>query len=449
MTSENNQAPPEERSKRDLRREEAHALLGQVINGRYRVEQILGIGGVGTVYRATQLGLDRRVAIKILRPDLLKSQTALARFTREARVAANIQHPNIVTVHDFGMMRDGRAFLVMEYLKGLDLAQWIRSHAPTDFSLGVRYLTAVCDAVDVLHRSGIVHRDIKPSNIMIAAQPSGAIVKIVDFGFVRPAISDESADLTGGMVVGTPEFMAPELFTGLKPNVASDVYALGVTAYETFTGDLPFGRGSFREMFLRHTRDLPTPPTQKRPDLPREIDAVIARSVAKLPGDRFGSAREMGIALGRLVDGEPKPKPLDTPVSVPESRPGFDERETKLASVLLVEDDPVTRDAIVVQLEHSAFEVVSASDGIEAFLLLGSRRFDVILSDLAMPHLDGMTLLKLKSEKGIATPVIFLTGSQDERDEGLATKLGAAGYVRKPVILDELLAKIRDAIGIS
>ena len=161
MTSDNNQPTGSSRSSgRDLRQEEAYALLGQIINDRYRIEQIVGIGGVGTVYRATQLGLERRVAVKVLRPELLKNPTALARFTREARVAANLQHPNIVTVHDFGTMSDGRAFIVMEFLHGLDLAQWIRSNKPTNVGVGAGYLHAACAAVGALHRGGIIHRDI-------------------------------------------------------------------------------------------------------------------------------------------------------------------------------------------------------------------------------------------------------------------------------------------------
>jgi CheY-like chemotaxis protein len=451
MTSDNKQSSGSSRSSgRDLRREEAYALLGQIINDRYRIEQIVGIGGVGTVYRATQLGLDRRVAIKILRPELLKNKTALARFTREARVAANLQHPNIVTVHDFGTMADGRAFIVMEFLHGLDLAQWIRTQRPTDVRVGAGYLRSVCDAVGALHRSGIIHRDIKPSNVMIATQPSGGgIVKIVDFGFVRPGISDEAGDLTGGLVVGTPEFMSPELFSGGKPNVASDIYAIGVTAYETFTGTLPFGLGSFREMFLRHSRDIPAAPTALRPDLPPVVDSIVLRALNKDPKRRYATAEDFGIALEGLADPEGGARQTQTPLEYPGGDFPFDECETKLASILFVEDDTMVRDVIVPELERHAFDVVTASDGIEAFILLGSRRFDIIVSDLAMPNLDGMSLLRLKSEKGIGTPVIFLTGSMSEHDEELAASLGASGFVRKPPRVDELLGVIHDVLGIG
>jgi serine/threonine protein kinase len=215
-------------------------LVGTVISDRYRIERLIGVGGVGSVYRATQLGLDRGVALKVLKPELTESHTAMERFAREARTAARLQHPHIVTVHDFGAMPDGRAYLVMELLTGLNLAQWIRKHRPTDLARAAEYLALVCGAVGALHDSGIIHRDIKPSNIMIVDQPGGATVKVVDFGLVRPTISDDATDLTGGLVLGTPEFMAPELFTGQKPDERSDIYALGVTAYEAITGVLPF-----------------------------------------------------------------------------------------------------------------------------------------------------------------------------------------------------------------
>jgi serine/threonine protein kinase len=346
------------------------------------------------------------------------------------------------------MMRDGRAFLVMEYLKGLDLSQWLRSKRPTDVGIASRYLKAACDAVAALHRNGIIHRDIKPSNLMIAAQPGGgSIVKIVDFGFVRPAISDETMDSTGGLVVGTPEFMAPELFSGGKPDVLSDIYALGVTTYEVFTGELPFGVGSFREMFERHSHEPPRPPTSIRPDLPVEVDAIVARSLAKNREHRYASAEAMAVEFAYLSRNTTRG---DTGSLVRhEGAPSSDERETKLASILLVEDDRVVRQLFVAHLERRMFEVVTASDGIEAFIQLGKRKFDLVISDIQMPNLNGMELLRLKSEKGIDTPVIFLTGSATEGEEKLAVERGAAGFIHKSPRVDELIAKINEVLGLN
>ncbi len=428
-------------------------LVGLVLQDRYQIERVIGIGGVGSVYRATQLGLDRRVAVKILRPELTESKKAMERFSREARTAARLQHPNIVTVHDFGAMPDGRAYLVMEFLSGVNLAQWIRRNRPTNAARAVEYLSSVCGAIRALHDSGIIHRDIKPSNIMIVDNAGGSTVKVVDFGLVRPNISDDATDLTGGLVLGTPEFMAPELFTGHKPNVGTDVYALGVTAYEGLTGDLPFGTGTFREMYGRHSTVVPPRPSLVRPDLPPGVDDVIFRALHKTAEGRYESATDFSAALTAAFAGRADPIPPakqgHLATEGPSQHTPFDERVTRMGSILLVEDDPLVRGTLVPDLEQTGFDVTTATDGIEAFLLLGSSRYDVILSDVAMPNLDGLALLRLLSEKGIKTPVILLTGTLAERDAELGRSLGAVEIVEKPPKPGELRRAIWRALGMS
>jgi len=431
---------------------EPDPLVGTILADRYRIDGVVGAGGVGAVYQATQLGLDRKVAVKVLRPELSESRTAMARFAREARTAAQLQHPNIVTVHDFGTMPDGRTFLVMEFLSGLNLAQWIRKQRPTDLKVAVSLLTPVCGAISALHRSGIIHRDIKPSNIVIADTGGGPpVVKVVDFGLVRPGESDGASDLTGGLVLGTPEFMSPELFTGGRPNESSDIYALGVTAYETFTGELPFGMGPFREMYLRHSQQVPRRPSLLRPDLPESVDAVLYRALNKDPKRRFVTADDFATAMNAAFASATTASPSDTPPSVPYDtvEVPHDERVTRLASILLVEDDKLVRDTVIEGLDANGFDVVTATDGIEAFLLLGRRAFDLILSDVSMPNLDGLTLLRLKTEKGIGTPVIFLSASESQRDEQLAFSLGASAFVHKPVHMPVLVDAIRKALGLA
>jgi CheY-like chemotaxis protein len=430
----------------------ADPLVGTVLADRYRIERVIGIGGVGSVYRATQLGLDRRVAVKVLRPELTNAKNAMERFAREARTAARLQHPNIVTVHDFGTTPDGRAYLVMEFLSGLNLAQWITRRKPTDARRAAEYLAAVCRAVGTLHDSNIIHRDIKPSNIMIVDQTGGGAVKVVDFGLVRPTISDDATDLTGGLVLGTPEFMAPELFTGEKPNVSSDIYALGVTLYEAITGELPFGTGTFRDMFHRHSTLVPIRASLIRADLPAGVDELLMRAMAKNPQGRYETAAEFADAIEATfagpAAGPSAPRHVATEIGGPVLTP-LDERVTRMGSVLLVEDDAVVRDALAPALERAGFDVTAAGDGIEAFLMLGSGRFDVIVSDVQMPNLDGMTLLRLLSQKGIRTPVVLLTGTLADRDAELGRELGAVGIVAKPPDLGELLDAIWRALGVT
>jgi CheY-like chemotaxis protein len=419
-------------------------LLGTVLSDRYRVERVIGVGGVGAVYRATQIGLDRRVAVKVLKPELTDSRNAMERFAREARTAAGLQHPNIVTVHDFGRTPDGRAYLVMEFLEGLNLAQWIRAASPPDVGQAVGFLVPVCDAIGALHDSGIIHRDIKPSNIMIVDRPGGARVKVVDFGLVRPNISDDTTDLTGGLVLGTPEFMAPELFTGQKPDERSDVYALGVTAFEAIAGVLPFGTGSFREMFHRHTNLIPPRPSALRGDLPEAADEVLFRALAKAPSRRYTFATDLAAALESAFAGVAIAPPRARPAAprMPAPTTTFEERVTRLGSILLVDDDAVVRGAVAEALDARGFDVTTAADGIDAFLLLGSSRFDVIVSDVEMPNLDGITLLRLAAQKGIRTPVVFLAGTIGEHDRRVCADLGAAAIFDKPIEVDALAREI-------
>jgi serine/threonine protein kinase len=420
----------------------ADPLVGTVIADRYKVERPIGTGGVGTVYRATQLGLGRPVAIKVLRTELYQSDNARARFRREARTAARIQHPNIVTVHDFGTLPDGAAFLVMEYLSGTNLAQWVRQNAPTPVARVVEVLRFVCDAVELLHRSGIVHRDIKSSNIMLT---DAGPVKVVDFGLVRGETSEEAADLTGELVLGTPEYMAPELFSGQRPDALSDVYALGVTAFEALTGQLPFGNGSFREMAQRHINKPVPKPTSVRADLPEAADAALMRALVKDSSRRYPSAERFAQAIATIT-GKARPERAPGARPEPEETVAEDELPTCLATVLVVEDDALARDHVVEHLRRLSYDVETAADGIEALLKLGSRRFDLIISDIAMPNLDGVTLLRMKTAKGIATPILFLTGSADGRDREIIEEMGCAGFLTKPVKMAAIAEAVQKVI---
>jgi eukaryotic-like serine/threonine-protein kinase len=433
--------------------EVAASLVGMMLADRYRVERVIGIGGVGTVFRATQVGLERRVAIKVLRPELTQNPNAMVRFAREARTAAALQHPNIVTVHDFGTTVEGRAYLVMEFIKGMNLAQWIRRTHPPDAAAAAGFLVEVCSAVDALHDSGIIHRDIKPSNIMIAEGKGGRpVVKVVDFGLVRPNLGDDATDLTGGLVLGTPEFMAPELFTGTRPDARTDIYALGVTAYEAFTGELPFGTANFREMYTRHTQWTPVRPSEKSSELPAGVDELVFRALNKQPNGRYATAAELGESISATFGGASPARPRPSAPAPPPEHPtekgvAHDELVTRIGSILVVEDDRAVRTRIVEGLRRYGFEVTDAGDGIEAFLLLGRSTFDAIVSDVAMPNLDGMALLRLLSEKGIRTPVILLTGTLNEHDERLGLQLGAASIVLKPVDVERLAAELRTVLG--
>src|SRR6266705_2089685 len=217
-------------------------LIGQVFDGKYRLDETLGGGGMGTVYRATHLLIDRPVALKVLSQRFVGDQTAQQRFRREARAAGRMQHPNAVTVTDFGATDDGYLYIVMELLEGRTLRDLLAHEGPLDPARAVSIMLQVCAAVGAAHDAGLIHRDLKPANIFIEQRPNlPAVVKVLDFGVAKLAVEEHDDDyqtLTQvGSIIGTPRYMSPEQCSGAMPlTPASDVYSLGIILYEMLTG---------------------------------------------------------------------------------------------------------------------------------------------------------------------------------------------------------------------
>jgi hypothetical protein len=241
----------------------------RVVDKKYRLEQLLGRGGMGAVYRARDMRLDRLVAVKVVRAELLSDLEARRRFRREAQIVARLQHPSIVAIFDYGTLPDGGAFLVMELVRGEDLRRVLMREGRLDPVRAARILTSVCSAIEAAHREGVLHRDLKPENILLPGGETEA--KVLDFG-VAKLITDErprerlegtpSSDATtvitaAGMIVGTPAYMAPEQFHGTDVDARTDVFSLGVIAYEMLSGELPFGRGSLADVVLAQARGIP------------------------------------------------------------------------------------------------------------------------------------------------------------------------------------------------
>jgi tRNA A-37 threonylcarbamoyl transferase component Bud32 len=240
------------------------ASVPRVVDNKYRIDQVLGRGGMGAVYRARDMRLDRLVALKVVRAELLGDPEARRRFRREAQIVARLQHPAIVAIFDYGTFADGGAFLVMELVRGEDLRRVLQREGRMDAARALPIVGSVCAAIEAAHREGVLHRDLKPENILL---PGGdATVKVLDFG-VAKLVGDDArveADPAGstvltldGTVLGTPAYMAPEQLRGEPLDARSDVFSLGVIAYEMLTGDLPFGRGPIAEIVLRQARGVP------------------------------------------------------------------------------------------------------------------------------------------------------------------------------------------------
>jgi hypothetical protein len=375
-------------------------LIGRTLADRYVVERRIGTGGMGSVYAARQLGLDRTVAVKVLRADLAAGVVEAERFRREALATARLDHPHIVTVFDFGRTEDGAAFLVMEFLGGPSLEQWSRSTPSPDPETVVGFLEPVCNAVDAMHAAGIVHRDIKPANISLPdPKEPHDVVKLIDLGIARFADS-RHGELTGQMIIGTVEYIAPEVATGGAAGPASDLYALGVTAFEALVGSVPFKGLSEREVLIKHIKQPPPIPSRMRPDLPRGLDEALARALAKNPGDRFATAGELAAALRAGLA-----TAAGGGAAAPAARSG--------RTVLLVEADPAARDAARGCLAALGYETVEAADGVDALLQLGARAVDVVLVSADLAGLDAETVVRLIREKGVAAPAAVVRAPYD------------------------------------
>ncbi len=275
----------------------------RTVDNKYRIEQLIGRGGMGAVYRARDMRLNRLVALKVVRAELLGDSEARRRFRREAQIVGRLQHPSIVAVFDYGTFPDGGAYLVMELVRGEDLRRVLQREGRLDPGEAMRILSAVCSAIEAAHREGVLHRDLKPENILL---PAGeAVAKVLDFG-VAKLVTDEpqsgndaSTVLTAaGMIIGTPAYMAPEQFRATPADARTDVYSLGVIAYEMLSGELPFGRGSLAEVVLAQSRGVPPMP----PDIiPRAAERAILGALSADPDRRPASPQAFAHLLASAM----------------------------------------------------------------------------------------------------------------------------------------------------
>jgi serine/threonine-protein kinase len=267
---------------------------GRVLDGRYQVGELQGVGGMASVWRGRDLRLDRPVAIKELAGTWLRDPTALARFEREARTAAKLGHPNIVAVHDVGA-DGGSRYLVMEMVEGTTVAELLDSGPlPVDQVVGIAVQT--CDALAAAHGAGVIHRDIKPANLIVT--PNG-VVKVCDFGIARARSELAELDLTDqSIAMGSSRYIAPEQITGTTADHRADLYSLGCTMYAMLTGTAPFTGDTPMQVIERHVDETPVPVLRRRPDTPPALAALVGRLLAKRPVDRPSSASEV---RGRLL----------------------------------------------------------------------------------------------------------------------------------------------------
>jgi serine/threonine-protein kinase len=259
-------------------------LVGKVIGGRFRVEELIGHGGMGKVYRARHLALERSVVLKMLRAQLVDDATLVGRFEREAKAASRLNHPNVIQVLDYGRAEDGTLYIVMEHVPGRDLRVILRDEWPLGEERLCNIMAQVCAALSEAHANNVIHRDLKPENIMVEPRrDTYEHVKVLDFGIAKILDSDMPGLTRHDVVCGTPQYMAPEQATGSALDQRCDIYAVGVILYQMATGHLPFDGNNSMEVLNRHVHEAPLPPRKRQPDAPisEEMERLILRSLSK------------------------------------------------------------------------------------------------------------------------------------------------------------------------
>jgi eukaryotic-like serine/threonine-protein kinase len=409
-------------SRTDLPALGLHLEPGTLIGETYRVQHLLGSGGMGIVILAHDEALDRYVAIKFVRDHLL-DHGFRARFVTEARAMARVSHPNLVQIHTFGE-HFGCPYFVMEFVEGATLDTWLAARSgPLGLDECVSLLGGICAAVSAIHAADAVHRDLKPSNILVQAD-------------LRPRVADLGlalfrSDQTCCEVVGTPAYMAPEVGLGfvVTPDLLprADVYSLGCVAYELLTGRQPYRAQSGRELLLRHARD-PLPSIREiRSDLPPDLDLALQRALAKNPIDRTASVETF---YREVVDAC--------------------RRDANPTRILVAEDSDDFRDTLDVTLK-AAFcdaEVECVANGTAALAAFDRKRPSVIIIDFRMPGLDGLQLTRLFRARSASStiPIIVLTASGGSREWVEFRAQGADRLLVKPVVLEDVVALVKRVV---
>ena len=400
---------------------EVGVTQGTVVGGMYRIEGVLGVGGMGVVALALDERLDRQVAIKFVKPSLFTIPEARSLFVEESRAMARLTHRNVLSVFASGD-HGNTPYFVMEYVDGRTVEQWLGDQpdgklpSVDDF---IRIIEQACTGVDAIHASGTVHRDLKPSNLLI---DKSFRVAVGDFGVARASEQGSGS----AMLVGTAGYMAPEAAFGEDGvrEEARDVYALGCIAYELLTGRVPFVGETDMNVLSQHVLQVPVPPSERRPELPPGYDDIIGKALAKDIAERWPTAGAFRDAL--LAE----------------------HRGTRDPARILVADDDADWRAIVVAALHARFPssvVDEVSDGAAALEAFTTQPYAVVLVDLEMPEMDGtkLTVLLRAIDSAHRTPIIVLTAAGGPSEWKRLSAIGADAFLVKPVDPEDVELVIR------
>jgi serine/threonine protein kinase len=348
----------------------ADYLIGTILAGKYRIDERLSEGGMGTVYRGTHVLMDKTVAVKVLRPMLAADEKIVARFSREARAASKISHPNALSVTDFGEAEGGTVFLVMEYLSGRTLKDVIQSEGPMPLGRVIDIMRQVGDALKAAHDQGVVHRDLKSDNIMLIPTSRGEHPMVLDFGIAKIIEPDAEIDIgltAPNLVIGTPQYMSPEQCSqAAEIDARSDVYSFGVILYEMLVGHVPYGGESPTIVMLKHMQDPVPSVLAERDDLPPSIERIVSRALAKRPEDRYQKITDLleDLTIAGGID-VPAPAPASQQVVANSQQPLSRKIDDDLDEVTVVrprpEPPPVPRAPVTVPIAPAAAPAPAAT----------------------------------------------------------------------------------------
>jgi phosphoserine phosphatase RsbU/P len=413
--------------------------------GRYEIRGLLGRGGFGAVYRGYDRNLDRQVAIKV---PLINPPKALAElFPQEARKLAQLKHPGIVTVHDVGV-HEGLCFIVSEYLDGQNLNSWMQNRAIT-WTEAATITAKLADALAAAHARSIIHRDVKPANVIMTGHADGFVPVLVDFGLALSEAFPAGMAAEAGRVTGTPNYMSPEQARGEGNRIdgRTDIYALGVILYRLISGRLPFTARHAREVLKAVVAHEPRPPRQFVRGLPRELERICLKAMAKNLADRYTTASDLAHDL-RAVIREHQDQ-LKLAATSARSTPTTGKRDA--VQILIADDHELSRFKLKTDLEKWGHEVTTAEDGEQAWELFQRHRFAIVITDWMMPKLDGLELVKMIRAADCADYVyiIMLTAKAEKHDIVAGMGAGADDFLVKPFHRDELQVRLRAGIRIT
>ncbi len=300
------QADKKKEEEEDLREVLAHTggytgnLVGKTIDGKYLIQSMLGEGGMAVVYRAHHTIMEREVVIKVMQGWLLSNEKSRERFQRECKLTAKLNHPNIVTVHDVGLINDRAPYLVMEFIKGESLAEKIRRQGALPFATAANIIIQICRGLQEAHNNGIIHRDLKPDNVLLQDRSDRPDwVKIVDFGISHAVHGHEKRLTKTGRMVGTPEYVAPEQLKDVPMDIRTDLYQLGIMLYEMLTGSVPFEGESAESILMKHLIEEPPPMSKYKPELAEgtPFDEIVIKLLRKDPDERYQTSTELRLDI--------------------------------------------------------------------------------------------------------------------------------------------------------